>query len=87
MNIWEVTILKIIVSNNGAAPLRHIYCELPKYIKLTKKQNEITYHAPSYHHQTRAHIDDLMDSGDLSRISRGVYSITSKGQLRIREGT
>lgn len=83
MNIWEINILEIINSNAGNASLKHIYCKLPQYINLTSKQNEIIYNAPRYHHQTRAHIDDLMDSGDLIRIGRGIYSITSKGQLRI----
>lgn len=83
MNIWEIKILEIITSNAGTASLKHIYCKLPQYINLTSKHNEIIYNAPRYHHQTRAHIDDLMDSGYLIRISRGVYSSTSKGQLRI----
>ncbi|MDO8446702.1 MAG: hypothetical protein Q7T53_11495 [Deltaproteobacteria bacterium] len=87
MNIWEVKILKIIASNDGTASLRHIYCELPKHVNLTNKHNEIAFDAPRYHHQTRAHIDDLMDSGDVIRIGRGMYSISSKGQLRIKEGT
>ncbi|MBE9511989.1 MAG: hypothetical protein IMY71_14065 [Bacteroidetes bacterium] len=85
MNKWEISILKIIESNAGSAPLRHVYSELPRYINLTNKHREITYKAPNYHHQTRAHIDDLMDSGDLVRISRGIYSVTSQGLSRLRD--
>ncbi len=83
MNIWEITILKIIAVNAGTASLNHIYSELPQYINLTTKHKKITYKAPAYHHQTRAHVDDLLDSGDLIRTSRGVYSITPGGRLRI----
>lgn len=83
MNIWEIKILGIIASNAGTASLKHIYCKLPQYINFTSKQNEIIYNAPRYHHQTRAHIDDLMDSGDVIRSGRGIYSITQKGLLRI----
>ena len=83
MNIWEITILKIIVVNAGKASLNHIYSELPKYINLTTKHKKITYKVPNYHHQTRAHVDDLLDGGDLIRVSRGIYSITQRGRLRI----
>ena len=84
MNKWEISILKIIESNAGIAPLKHVYSELPHYINLTNNHRNITYNAPKYHHQTRAHVDDLMDSGDIIRISRSIYSITSQGQLRLR---
>lgn len=83
MNVWEVSILKIISSCGGSASLKDVYFYLPQYIKLTNKHKEIKYSAPNYHHQTRAHIDDLMNSVDLKRIGRGIYSITSKDQLRI----
>ena len=83
MNKWETSILKIINSNAGSAPLRYVYSELPRYINLTNKHREITYKAPKYHHQTRAHVDDLLDSGDLVRINRGIYSITSQGLSRL----
>ena len=85
MNKWEISILKIIESNAGNAPLRHVYSELPRYINLTNKHREIKYKAPKYHHQTRAHVDDLMDSGDLVRISRGIYSVISQGLSRLRD--
>lgn len=83
MNIWEISILKIISSNGGSASLKDIYFELPEYIKFTNKHKEIKFRVPNYHNQTRAHIDVLMDSGDIKRIGRGIYSITSEGQLRI----
>lgn len=83
MNKWEVAILKIISINEGTATLKHIYGELPRYISLSDKHHEITYNAPAYHHQTRAHVDDLMDKRELSRVKRGTYSITLKGRSRI----
>ena len=83
MNTWEVVILKIIAANGGTASLKHVYGELPSHVYLTDKHYEITYKAPAYHHQTRAHVDDLLDKGELSRTKRGVYSITLKGRSRI----
>ena len=85
MNKWEVAILKIIAANDGTASLKHLYGELPSHVDLTDKHYEITYKAPAYHHQTRAHVDDLMDSGDLIRIGRGIYSVTSRGLSRLRD--
>lgn len=83
MGTWEITILKIIAANDGTSSLRHIYSEIPRYIMLTEKHKKIIYRAPAYHHQTRAHVDDLLCNGDLLRTSRGVYSITPQGRLRI----
>ena len=83
MNTWEVAILEIIAANDGTASLQHVYGELPRYVELTNNHYEITYNAPAYHHQTRAHVDDLLDRGELSRVERGVYSITLKGRSRI----
>jgi hypothetical protein len=83
MSTWEEAILKIIVANRGTAALQHIYSELPRHVRMTDEHYEITFKAPAYHHQTRAHIDDLLDKGELSRTGRGVYSITSRGRSRI----
>jgi hypothetical protein len=83
MNRWEVAILKIIAANHGTASLKHVYGELPSHVDLTDKHYKITYKVPAYHHQTRAHVDDLLDREELSRTQRGVYSITLKGRSRI----
>lgn len=83
MSTWEVAILKIIAANGGTAPLRHIYGELPRHVRMTDEHYEITFRAPAYHHQTRAHVDDLLDKEELSRKRRGVYSITLRGRSRI----
>jgi hypothetical protein len=83
MNKWEVAILKIIAANDGTASLKHVYGKLPSYVDLTDNHYEITYKAPAYHHQTRAHVDDLLDKGELYRAKRGVYSITLKGRSRM----
>jgi hypothetical protein len=83
MNKWEVAILKMIAANDGTASLRHLYGELPSRVDLTDKHYEITYKVPAYHHQTRAHIDDLLDKRELYRTKRGLYSITLKGRSRI----
>ena len=83
MNRWEITILHIITSNAGSASLKNIYSEIPKYINLTSNHRKIKYNVPNYHHQTRAHIDDLLDSKDIIRVGRGIYTITAHGQSRI----
>ncbi len=85
MNIWESTILEIVSSNNGVASLQFIYSKIPLHIDLTDHHLEIKFKAPRYHHQTRAHIDDLLDSGDLIRVGRGQYSITEKGKRRLSD--
>ena len=83
MNKWEVAILKIIADNDGTASLKHVYDELPRHVDLTDNHYENTYKAPAYHHQTRAHVDYLLDKGELYRAKRGVYSITLKGRSRM----
>lgn len=84
MNTWEVAILKIIASNDGIVSLKHVYGELPGHVNLTDEHYEITYYnAPAYYHQTRAHIADLLNKGEVSRTKRGVYAITQKGWSRV----
>jgi len=83
MNTWELIILKIIALNGGTASLQHIYSKIPNHISLTKNHLETKYKAPMYHHQTRAHVDDLLVSEDLKRIGRGQYFTTLKGKRRI----
>jgi hypothetical protein len=83
MSTWEGAILKIIAGSGGTAFLKHVYASLPGCVKLTDEHYEITYNAPAYHHQARAHVGDLLDKGEVSRAERGAYSITSKGRSRI----
>lgn len=85
MNRWEISILHIIASHAGTASLNHIYSEIPKYINLTNSHEKVKYNAPNYHHQTRAHIDDLLGRKDIIRVGRGIYSITPRGQSRIEK--
>lgn len=46
MNIWELSILKIIAGNNGCASLQYIYRDIPKLIPLTHNHTEVSYSAP-----------------------------------------
>jgi hypothetical protein len=87
MNIWEVTILRIVLSLGGTVDLQQIYRSLEngKFMRLTEHDlRETQWHSrPAYQHQVRSHISNLAQAGDLAKISRGVYSITEKGRQRI----
>lgn len=83
MNTWEITILRILDSKNRIVSLKEIFKEIAMRIDLNDGHQEIRFNAPKYHHQIRAHIDDLLDKSELVRISRGTYSITSTGKKRI----
>jgi triphosphoribosyl-dephospho-CoA synthetase len=83
MPTWEEAILKIISSKGGSASLEEIYLQIRHYVSLTSRHLVITYGVPAFHHQVRAHVDDLMDKGEVRRTARGVYAITAKGDARI----
>lgn len=87
MNIWEVAILKTVRSIGGKASLQQIYDILEKgnFIRLSNYDlRETQWNGrPAYQHQVRSHISNLVQAGELSRISRGVYTITENGRKRI----
>lgn len=88
MNIWETAILKSVNSVGGTATTREIYTELEsgRFIKLSTNDLKITQWGgrPSYQHQVRSHLSNLVQSGDLERVSRGVYLLTSYGKSRVK---
>jgi hypothetical protein len=86
MNIWEVAILTCINSLHGEADLQEIYKHIGNFIILEKRHLEETRYGgrPAYQHQVRSHITNLCQAGDLIRISIGRYSLTKKGQKRIK---
>jgi hypothetical protein len=90
MNMWELAIIKIVMSLGGTVSLRMVYNSLEEgdiiglnenHLRETKWQNR-----PAYQHQVRKHISNLTQAGDLSRISRGKYAITEKGRKRLNGG-
>ena len=87
MNVWELVILRAVVSYGGTASLQQIYRSLEKgtFIKLTEEDLRETQWQgrPAYQHQVRSHISNLAQVGELVRVSRGVYSISGKGRRRI----
>jgi len=85
MNVWEIAILKSMNSLGGEAGLQQIYEILPSFIQLTEEDLRETKWGgrPSYQHQVRSHITNLCQASELSRVSRGSYSLTEKGRKRI----
>jgi len=87
MNIWELAILKSISSRGGKADTKSIYVDLTsgKFINLEDKHLLSTVHGgrPAYQHQVRSHLSNLKQTGNLTKVSRGIYSITDSGRKRI----
>lgn len=86
MNAWEVALLRIIRERGGKADTQQIYADLEsgKFMALRERHLRLTEHGgrPAYQHQVRSHLSNLVDVGDLTRLSRGVYEATEKGQKR-----
>ena len=87
MNVWEIGVLRGIESRSGSANTQEIYSELEggRFIKLSDKDLRKTEYGnrPAYQHQVRSHLSNLVDTGDLKRLSRGIYLLTAKGRRRI----
>jgi hypothetical protein len=87
MNVWELTILRIVASLAGTAGLQQIYrfLENGTFMTLTKEHLRKTQWQgrPAYQHQVRSHVSNMLQAGDLKKISKGVYTITDKGRQRI----
>lgn len=80
---WEHSILQCIDVLGGKADLKEIYKKITDFIKLTKEHLKETYGRPNYQHQIRSHITNLCQSGEVTKISRGCYSLTKKGRGRL----
>jgi len=84
--MWEYSILQCIASLGGKAYLKEIYAEIGKFVPLTKEHWKEQYRNPAYQNQVRAHIAHLKNQkGQLIGISRGYYSLTEKGQERLKQ--
>ncbi|MEA2063054.1 MAG: hypothetical protein U9P14_05100 [Gemmatimonadota bacterium] len=87
MNIWEIAILRSVEYLGGEANTQDIYrvLENGRFIELSPNDLLKTKwgERPAYQHQVRSHFSNLVDSGDLIRVSRGEYSLTKEGLNRI----
>ncbi|MGO8761120.1 MAG: hypothetical protein ACLP2P_04705 [Desulfobaccales bacterium] len=87
MNVWELTILKIIMSIGGKAGLQQIYRSLENGTFMTLTEDHLRetqwQRRPAYQHQVRSHVSNMAQAGDLLKVSTGVYAITDKGRQRI----
>ena len=87
MNVWELTILRIIESLGGTAGLQQVFRSLESgsFMALTEDHLRETkwQQRPAYQHQVRKHASNLAKAGDLTNVSWGVYAITDKGKQRI----
>lgn len=86
MNRWEIAILRIIKSRDNYANTKEIYSDLESGIFMSLDDNHLrktTYGGrPAYKHQVRSHLSNLVQSGDLVRVSKGAYSLTESGRFR-----
>lgn len=80
---WERAILKCIKSLGGTAYNKDVYEKIEEYIPLTEKHREIQYKRPTYYHQVRSHIANLVKAGDLIKIEDGLHEITETGLERL----
>jgi hypothetical protein len=87
MNVWELAILRILMSLGGTASLQQSCRSLEKgtFIRLTEDDLRDTrwQGRPAYQHQVRSHVSNRCQVGDMTKVSRGVYAITEKGRRRL----
>jgi hypothetical protein len=61
---------------NTALKLEKIYDLVEENYLLSDMQKEFTrYKEPRFHHETRAIINQLVEKGEIIRVSRGTYKI------------
>jgi hypothetical protein len=64
----------LLADANTALKLNQIYAGVEKKISLSVGQKEFTrYGEPRFHHEVRAIINQLMQNGEITRVSRGKY--------------
>jgi restriction endonuclease Mrr len=80
---WEYSIFQCIDALGGKANLQEIYKKITDFIELTEEHLKESYERPAYQHQIRSHITNMCQSGELTKISRGCYSLTKKGREKL----
>ena len=68
------TVRKLFTDANAALKVGEIYDAVEENYSLSVKQRELTrYDEPLFHHEIRAIINDLVQKGEIIRVSRGKY--------------
>lgn len=80
-----MVILRIIAERGGKATTEQIYEDLEagKFVQLDESQLKVTRYGgrPAYQHEVRSFLSNLAQAGKLTRIVRGRYGLTEKGNL------
>jgi len=81
----ELALLKIIGHNDISTAEIYKAIEGGQFYSLTLEQLRETKYGgrPAYQHEVRSYLSNLVQSGDIQRISRGNYRITQKGRSRL----
>ena len=68
------TVRKLFTDANVALKVGEIYDAVEENYPLSVKQKELTrYDEPLFHHEIRAIINELVQKGEIIRVSRGKY--------------
>ena len=82
-----IAILRIIHSRGSEASTTQIYASLERgdFFELQKHHWQETIYGgrPAYQHEVRSYLSNMVQSGEIVRLSRGVYAITEKGEKQI----
>ena len=79
---WSQAILMCVQDLGGKASLRQVYAGIGQYVALSSRHNKETTwgRRPAYQHEVRSFISGLVTSGQVRRVSRGVYEMTREGE-------
>jgi hypothetical protein len=81
---WEYGTLLAGYKLGGSASLQEIYAFLEENEPLSERHLQAQWDDRSaYKHQTRSHISNLCQKGELLWVARGRYSLTEKGKERL----
>jgi len=81
---WEYAIVEAINDLGGSGTLQELYQALRQREPLTPRHRQPQWdHRPAYQHQTRSHVSNLVQKGELVRVARGRYALTEQGKSRV----
>ncbi len=81
---WGYAIREILTHHSGEANLQEIYRTLEDSFPLEGGDRHVTVYGdrPAYQHVVRSVVSNLVQAGDLARVSRGRYALTERGRKR-----
>jgi hypothetical protein len=83
---WQEAILLAVRALGGRTTLRELYARVEDFYNVNESQRRPSTYYPKYQayfEEMKIFVYDLVEHGDLARVTRGVFELTPQGRRRM----